>query len=274
MAINFQQAFNAPSSPWVTLSATRSSATGRGRGGQRRDHRRPGRSRRPLPVRALRGPPGRRPVRTADARPAPGAPAGPTTAGRRDGPARRRRTLAGSGLGLRGADRGCSWPCLFLVPILLVARCRCPTGRCSPATRARTPRRTSRTPSTTGSSGPPGLHAEVHGHHHGPADRTRAGPGAARAGVEPLDRAVCAPSILVPSALGLASASLLFYALYSPQIGPISPAAQRLGLADGRCRSSAPPPCALVDRLPDGLAVRRLLHAAAHGGSPGHPAAG
>jgi multiple sugar transport system permease protein len=30
-------------------------------------------------------------------------------------------------------------------------------------------------------------------------------------------------AILVPSALGLASASLLFYALYSPQSGPISP---------------------------------------------------
>ncbi len=38
--------------------------------------------------------------------------------------------------------------------------------------------------------------------------------------------------ILVPSALGLASASLLFYALYSPQVGPISPAAQDLGLVN------------------------------------------
>jgi multiple sugar transport system permease protein len=36
--------------------------------------------------------------------------------------------------------------------------------------------------------------------------------------------------ILVPSALGLASASLLFYALYSPQSGPISPVLQDLGL--------------------------------------------
>jgi multiple sugar transport system permease protein len=35
---------------------------------------------------------------------------------------------------------------------------------------------------------------------------------------------------LVPSALGLASASLLFYALYSPQSGPISPVLQDLGL--------------------------------------------
>lgn len=40
-------------------------------------------------------------------------------------------------------------------------------------------------------------------------------------------------SILVPSALGIASASLLFYALYSPQVGPLSPLLQRLGLADG-----------------------------------------
>src|SRR5690606_35614305 len=39
-------------------------------------------------------------------------------------------------------------------------------------------------------------------------------------------------SILVPSALGLASASLLFYALYSPQVGPISPLLERLGIVD------------------------------------------
>jgi multiple sugar transport system permease protein len=38
--------------------------------------------------------------------------------------------------------------------------------------------------------------------------------------------------ILVPSALGLASASLLFYALYSPQSGPISPVLEKLGLID------------------------------------------
>ncbi|GAA4717706.1 multiple sugar transport system permease protein [Promicromonospora umidemergens] len=45
--------------------------------------------------------------------------------------------------------------------------------------------------------------------------------------------AVLRTSILVPSALGLASASLLFYALYSPQVGPLSPVLQTLGLADG-----------------------------------------
>lgn len=41
-------------------------------------------------------------------------------------------------------------------------------------------------------------------------------------------------AFLVPSALGLASASLLFYALYSPQVGPISPLLQSLGLTEGR----------------------------------------
>jgi multiple sugar transport system permease protein len=41
-------------------------------------------------------------------------------------------------------------------------------------------------------------------------------------------------AFLVPSALGLASASLLFYALYSPQVGPIAPLLQRLGLTEGR----------------------------------------
>jgi len=40
-------------------------------------------------------------------------------------------------------------------------------------------------------------------------------------------------AILVPSALGLASASLLFYALYSPQVGPISPMLKVLGLTSG-----------------------------------------
>jgi multiple sugar transport system permease protein len=37
-------------------------------------------------------------------------------------------------------------------------------------------------------------------------------------------------AVLVPSALGLASASLLFYALYSPQSSPINPALQALGV--------------------------------------------
>ncbi|WP_307845013.1 carbohydrate ABC transporter permease [Actinotalea solisilvae] len=39
-------------------------------------------------------------------------------------------------------------------------------------------------------------------------------------------------AILVPSALGLASASLLFYALYSPQSSPINPVLAALGVVD------------------------------------------
>lgn len=37
-------------------------------------------------------------------------------------------------------------------------------------------------------------------------------------------------AILVPSSLGLASASLLFWGMYSPTIGPLSPAMQTLGI--------------------------------------------
>jgi multiple sugar transport system permease protein len=39
-------------------------------------------------------------------------------------------------------------------------------------------------------------------------------------------------AILVPSALGLASASLLFYGLYTPAYGPINPVLQALGIID------------------------------------------
>jgi multiple sugar transport system permease protein len=38
--------------------------------------------------------------------------------------------------------------------------------------------------------------------------------------------------VLVPSALGLASASLLFYAIYSPQSSPLNPALRALGVID------------------------------------------
>jgi len=41
-------------------------------------------------------------------------------------------------------------------------------------------------------------------------------------------------AFLLPTALGLASASLLFYALYSPQVGPVTGLLERFGLADGR----------------------------------------
>jgi multiple sugar transport system permease protein len=44
--------------------------------------------------------------------------------------------------------------------------------------------------------------------------------------------AVLRTAILVPSALGLASASLLFYGLYTPAYGPINPVLQALGLID------------------------------------------
>lgn len=40
-------------------------------------------------------------------------------------------------------------------------------------------------------------------------------------------------SFLLPTALGLASASLLFYALYSPQVGPISDFLARFGIGNG-----------------------------------------
>src|SRR5690625_605363 len=41
-------------------------------------------------------------------------------------------------------------------------------------------------------------------------------------------------AILVPSALGIASASLLFYALYSPQVGPLNGILDKLGIKIGR----------------------------------------
>jgi multiple sugar transport system permease protein len=46
-------------------------------------------------------------------------------------------------------------------------------------------------------------------------------------------RAFLRTAFLLPTALGLASASLLFYALYSPQVGPLSPLLARLGLTHG-----------------------------------------
>ena len=46
-------------------------------------------------------------------------------------------------------------------------------------------------------------------------------------------RAFLRTTFLLPTALGLASASLLFYALYSPQVGPIAPLLDKLGITDG-----------------------------------------
>ena len=47
-----------------------------------------------------------------------------------------------------------------------------------------------------------------------------------------MGRASCARVFLLPGALGLASASLLFWGFYSPPIGPISPLLEQLGLID------------------------------------------
>jgi multiple sugar transport system permease protein len=45
-------------------------------------------------------------------------------------------------------------------------------------------------------------------------------------------RAFLRTTFLLPTALGLASASLLFYALYSPQVGPIAPMLEKLGVTE------------------------------------------
>ena len=65
------------------------------------------------------------------------------------------------------------------------------------------------------------LHAEVHGHHDGPARRPRPRARPARAGVDPLEGRSCAPRSSCRARSGLASASLLFYVLYSPLRGPV-----------------------------------------------------
>lgn len=56
-------------------------------------------------------------------------------------------------------------------------------------------------------------------------------------------------AILVPSALGLASASLLFYALYSPQSGPFTPVLQALGIIDEPISFLGTPAAALWSTL-------------------------
>ncbi len=52
-------------------------------------------------------------------------------------------------------------------------------------------------------------------------------------------------AFLVPSALGLASASLLFYALYAPQSGPIAQLLTALGIGDGTVSFLGSPNAAL-----------------------------
>jgi multiple sugar transport system permease protein len=51
---------------------------------------------------------------------------------------------------------------------------------------------------------------------------------------------------LIPVAVGLASASLLFYGFYSPVIGPISPLLERMGLTDEPISFLATPLAALL----------------------------
>ena len=53
----------------------------------------------------------------------------------------------------------------------------------------------------------------------------------------------------LPVALGLASASLLFWAFYSPSIGPIDPLLQRLGLIDEPVRWLGTPTMALLSTV-------------------------
>lgn len=52
-------------------------------------------------------------------------------------------------------------------------------------------------------------------------------------------------AILLPSALGIASSSLLFYALYSPQVGPLNPLLAKLGLMDAKASILGTPDSAL-----------------------------
>ena len=56
-------------------------------------------------------------------------------------------------------------------------------------------------------------------------------------------------TFLIPSALGLASASLLFYALYSPQSSPLNPIFRALGLTDDTIAFLGTPSSALWSTL-------------------------
>ena len=58
-----------------------------------------------------------------------------------------------------------------------------------------------------------------------------------------------APSTSCPCALGLASASLLFWGFYSPSIGPIDPILQALGLTDEPIRWIGTPTMALFSTV-------------------------
>ena len=109
-------------------------------------------------------------------------------------------------------------------------RCRRPTGRCWAATRAGTSPTTSPRPCRTGSSWT---------RSSSPCKYTvlatvlliGSGLGLALLVQESTRwKGILRTSFLVPSALGLASASLLFYVLYSPLAGPFADLMNRLGI--------------------------------------------
>lgn len=58
--------------------------------------------------------------------------------------------------------------------------------------------------------------------------------------------AVVRTAILLPAALGIASASLLFYAIYSPQVGPVTDILAALGLAEAGSSVMGTPTGALI----------------------------
>ena len=77
---------------------------------------------------------------------------------------------------------------------------------------------------------------------------------------------------LIPLAVGLAAASLLFWGFYSDSIGPVNPLLQDVGLIDKPILFFATHTNAfLVDRLHDRLEVRRPVHADPAGRPAGHP---
>lgn len=77
---------------------------------------------------------------------------------------------------------------------------------------------------------------------------------------------------LLPSATGLASASLLFYALYSPQVGPVTKILSSLGLMqEGGFGAGHRPVGPVGHDYRDCLAFLGLLHAADDDRSAGHP---
>lgn len=77
---------------------------------------------------------------------------------------------------------------------------------------------------------------------------------------------------LLPSATGLASASLLFYALYSPQVGPCHQDSELVGPDAGGWFGAGHRPVGPVGHdYRDCLAFLGLLHAADDDRSAGHP---